>query len=1054
MAANTLQAYAQTRLLRDLQEVLENPLPNVVGRPLEENIFEWHVNVRAEDDSNQLSGGTFHIKLMFPPQYPNDGPELYIGTPLPHPNISPAGSSGKWKLSLWDCIPGFKGWSTAYSAQSILLQLQTFVLREDLQYHHGNVISQERAVDLANAFTCSECAHKGTDAYPAFHTQEELEGALRRRTKLLVSRPVISQVLKSLKQSDQKHQRTPHLWQSTEQISTAVLPSSKQLKTEQSTVVNSKGQRSSSVSKPSHAVDAKKQYMIVHSLELDEKIPSKKSQVLQPDSISTVQQDEGSVHKEDDGWQTVKRTKHCLYASINQKISKEQISNPLIRTTLVDETPNIVKTTRDTGEPSLAHDASLQETSAPDGGSSVSKPALSSKAKASKAARKIRARNSRRKCGKADVPEDEAAKVDEAVNQSGTRNVESHPAEIVRDEVSGIAAMGLFGLLPVEALTMVISKLTTSDLASLSMTCHGMREASEDGFVWKELLHRHFPATSLQAATVNDWKHAYMLESSNITSSLQCFHSKVTFDKDVLGYPIAFTVNPRTRCVDYIEIVSFDLLSQTAYDEQKVRFTPKNDKFDLLLPLYINQEHFERGLPLLMRTARALCPDMDSFTFKPAMVLSFMPKLLNTMVVLLSGKGISASDSATDGFCSLHRLFLALCDKFNLWKDAEKRVLNFVSSEKARSKDDCPSLGDFISLLTVCSSKEASWENVIRPWIGELFDRGVIWVCKAHPNLVEKLKVSPKAGGIDNELIALSWDGRKIGLQLAIFFCGFIQILARPPGVSLSKVAASYDVLYGMASLPVKKRMQEFGKRTMEVNNWPTFFRAIGLQTPTQEYMTGWLRQSWFSSLRKGYHKNNTNFTAIQKRGVSKILLKGETTHLGIDSTVFMHEKWRFEGDVVKYLDASCLLYDFNGRFMYVVDYSHLLYAGISHSGDVIEYTKKEGTHTIQIDLMRLSLKVKELYFTMSGYAGVRLREIRLPFVQLLDQKTGKELCEYHLEDKNLGEHRSVVMCRLYRNEASKSASWHVEAIGHLGAGSADCYDPIKTWIEQRAKGS
>lgn len=45
-----------------------------------------------------------------------------------------------------------------------------------------------------------------------------------------------------------------------------------------------------------------------------------------------------------------------------------------------------------------------------------------------------------------------------------------------------------------------------------------------------------------------------MLESSNVTCSLQCFHSKVTFDKDVLGYPITYTVNPRTNCVDYIEV--------------------------------------------------------------------------------------------------------------------------------------------------------------------------------------------------------------------------------------------------------------------------------------------------------------------------------------------------------------------------------------------------------------------------------------------------------------------------------------------------------------------
>ena len=60
----------------------------------------------------------------------------------------------------------------------------------------------------------------------------------------------------------------------------------------------------------------------------------------------------------------------------------------------------------------------------------------------------------------------------------------------------------------------------------------------------------------------------------------------------------------------------------------------------------------------------------------------------------------------------------------------------------------------------------------------------------------------------------------------------------------------------------------------MEVKSWPGFFKAVGLQCPSRQHLTGWLRQCWRNSLAKKYHHKGMDFSQIHKSGVSKILLK------------------------------------------------------------------------------------------------------------------------------------------------------------------------------------
>jgi len=281
--------------------------------------------------------------------------------------------------------------------------------------------------------------------------------------------------------------------------------------------------------------------------------------------------------------------------------------------------------------------------------------------------------------------------------------------------------------------------------------------------------------------------------------------------------------------------------------------------------------------------------------------------------------------------------------------------------------------------------------------------------------------------------------------------------------------------------------------------------------------------------------------------GLSKILLtRGD--RYSVDAGIRrleLEERWSWEArssyDSTRYLDASCLVFGPNRTFLEAVDYQSKrntqrsgFEGAIRHSGDLLRSVLCEGTHTISVDLDRLSSEVTELFICLSAWAGARLGEIRAPSVTLVDPDvtgtaarrsemgggggggsggggnddgsntpssttatatTAGALCEYRLEGVSkvdLDRYSSVVMCRVYRDNgtsptaalncgfggggvvntfssggstpvaggednssarlpastspggsSSPSSQWRVEAIGQLGHGHADNYEPL-----------
>ena len=115
------------RLEHDYNEIKNQiiKIPSVTARPLDDNFYEWHGNIKCLKD-NIYKGAVLHLKFVFPKNYPLSPPDVYVmNTNIIHPNVL---SDGKICLDILEknTKDEYIGWRSGYTVLSILSQLQNF----------------------------------------------------------------------------------------------------------------------------------------------------------------------------------------------------------------------------------------------------------------------------------------------------------------------------------------------------------------------------------------------------------------------------------------------------------------------------------------------------------------------------------------------------------------------------------------------------------------------------------------------------------------------------------------------------------------------------------------------------------------------------------------------------------------------------------------------------------------------------------------------------------------------------------------------------------------
>ena len=164
------KSFSLQRLMHDYNEITKQdvPIPGVSALPLDNDIYEWHGNVKASTN-NVYKGAVLHFRISFPKDYPLSPPKVYLlNTQLTHPNVMP---DRRICLDMFEKDKGnYKGWKSGYTVLSILLQLQMFFfdVEESFLTKENKKIIQENVNAMAE-FKCSQCKHRGSsNPYPEF----------------------------------------------------------------------------------------------------------------------------------------------------------------------------------------------------------------------------------------------------------------------------------------------------------------------------------------------------------------------------------------------------------------------------------------------------------------------------------------------------------------------------------------------------------------------------------------------------------------------------------------------------------------------------------------------------------------------------------------------------------------------------------------------------------------------------------------------------------------------------------------------------------------------
>mmetsp|Transcript_10864 Transcript_10864/g.16052 ORF Transcript_10864/g.16052 Transcript_10864/m.16052 type:complete len:213 (+) Transcript_10864:100-738(+) len=169
------------RLMKELEEYkVSESLEHASAAPLESDIRQWHMNVRAS--CGPYEGTIFHLKALFPSDYPPSPPKIEVCTYIPHPNVM--STNGRYEICLGMLqnsvgnsnhhntqhgnimARAYEGWSSAFSAFSILMQLQSLVHGED---NFSSPEDVQVAIQQASIFRCDECGHSQEQPFPSLH---------------------------------------------------------------------------------------------------------------------------------------------------------------------------------------------------------------------------------------------------------------------------------------------------------------------------------------------------------------------------------------------------------------------------------------------------------------------------------------------------------------------------------------------------------------------------------------------------------------------------------------------------------------------------------------------------------------------------------------------------------------------------------------------------------------------------------------------------------------------------------------------------------------------
>jgi len=211
--------------------------------------------------------------------------------------------------------------------------------------------------------------------------------------------------------------------------------------------------------------------------------------------------------------------------------------------------------------------------------------------------------------------------------------------------------------------------------------------------------------------------------------SIVCWHSRVDYTEDILGYGIKMKINQ----FGYSLTTDAQYISKSAYDGG-LRQYPNKDFFQFFLPAWINPLHSSESkewFKALLSSINTIGKSLGSKSRSEAdCVLAVFPEIINRMVVemmLLTGDK-RASECIFQCILNLWRTFYYVAkNKPGMMTTLIQKINGFVKDPKQRLKSVTPDIGQTLVIASLLKSDHLDWKEFMKVFDEESFLRRVRW---------------------------------------------------------------------------------------------------------------------------------------------------------------------------------------------------------------------------------------------------------------------------------------------------------------------------------------
>lgn len=345
---------------------------------------------------------------------------------------------------------------------------------------------------------------------------------------------------------------------------------------------------------------------------------------------------------------------------------------------------------------------------------------------------------------------------------------------------------------------------------------------------------------------------------------LQCFCFKKSFMETKLGVGVRIAREGRKGAIES----EFDLLSQVAFEQFKIRQSVQGLPFEQWLPLPLAHRHWRSVRAdvhiSLVKLARAAAIE-DSRNHNVEVIYNFM----NNIVVKLNEEAkqgwgpqstlTHASEKAVEAYFSIFHLLLCLATEHDrIIPDVNRRLESFLAGQTL--KETCPNLG-FLLVAALVSDKGLTQELTLAI-IKEAILRNVVWMLSGGKNgkrMAELNYIEPSA--VSEYRLDKTFESGIISYRLLMFQALFYRTARSNPHKSTSAIRDELFQRHGAPPKGAAEKMAAEIKEIQTVKTWPVFFRMMGLEnSPSKEISSkenfcAFLKRTIGDSVKVGYSR-------------------------------------------------------------------------------------------------------------------------------------------------------------------------------------------------------